>query len=125
MSGISTSLISLLVYGAPTCPHVGSLVQVIVAGAAVSVYPYPSWIWQQKATLRKFKTSFEIGADPVIITLTLPPNVSLNLLKTILSYIECVVYALFSRFVSFFWIPHSAIVLLWYGASDNFYFMTS
>jgi hypothetical protein len=42
----------------------------------------------QKQTFKKFKTSDEIGADPVIITLTLPPKRLFILLKTIASYIE-------------------------------------
>jgi hypothetical protein len=85
MSGISINLNSQLVVGPPTWPLNGSDLVVVKAAAVVSVYPYPSTIGTQKATLQKSRTSEETGADPVIINLTFPPNIALTLLNIIAS----------------------------------------
>jgi hypothetical protein len=71
--------------GPPTCPPVESSGSYIVAAAQHSVCPYPSSKGQQKLTFKKFTTSTEIGADPVIMNLTFPPNIALNLEQTTLS----------------------------------------
>ena len=42
-----------------------------------SVYPYASTIGQQNTHLKKAKTLGAIGAEAVIIILTLPPSLSL------------------------------------------------
>jgi hypothetical protein len=47
-----------------------------------SVYPYASTIGQQKTHLKNAKTAGAIGADPVIIILTLPPRADLTFEKT-------------------------------------------
>jgi len=62
--------------GPPTHPDEVSLSACINAPEVVSVYPYPSITGQQNASLMKSATSFEIGADPVRITSTLPPNIA-------------------------------------------------
>jgi hypothetical protein len=67
---------SIPIPGAPTCPEVLSNILVAKAAPLVSVYPYASTIGQQNTFLNKLKTFGAIGADAVIIILTLPPNLS-------------------------------------------------
>jgi hypothetical protein len=78
---MSLSLILIHERGPPTWPAYGSNALVIELAAEDSVYPYPSRIGAQKHIFKKFITSAEIGADPVIISFTLPPIKFLILLK--------------------------------------------
>lgn len=71
--------------GPPTWPVEVSCKYVNVAGAEVSVYPKPSITGQAKTAFMNVRTSPAIGADPVIISFTLPPVMFLISLKTTLS----------------------------------------
>ena len=77
ISGKSSSLYSTPTPGPPTCPD--SVSKTFVANDAPqdSVYPYASTIGQQNTHLKNVKIFGAIGADAVIMILTLPPNLSL------------------------------------------------
>jgi hypothetical protein len=47
-----------------------------------SVYPYASTIGQQNRHFKKLSTLSDIGADAVMINLTLPPSLSLAYANT-------------------------------------------
>jgi len=82
ISSRSSSLNSTPTPGPPTCPEVLSKTFVPKLAPHDSVYPYASTIGQQKMHLKKARTFGAIGADPVIMILTLPPSLSLALLRT-------------------------------------------
>ena len=68
--------------GPPTCPEIPSLTSVENSKEQPSVYPYPSKIGAQNAIFKKSNTFGSIGAEPVAIFFTLPPNTFLTLLNT-------------------------------------------
>lgn len=72
----------------------GSLLSQAKEAPVDSVYPYPSIKGQHIAILIKLITSPEIGAEPVIILVTLPPNTALVFLKTKASHKPLVYEAL-------------------------------
>lgn len=85
ISGISSNLYSTPTPGPPTWPDTGSNTFVAKDAPHDSVYPYASTIGQQKTHLKNANTFGAIGADAVIIILTLPPSLSLAYENTKLS----------------------------------------
>ena len=81
-SGKSLNLTAQVQIGPPIWPQTGSSGLEDVVAPAVSDIPYASSTGQQKTTFRNSRTSPLIGADAVMIFLTFPPRIELNLLNT-------------------------------------------
>lgn len=83
ISSRSSSLNSTPTPGPPTWPAVLSYIFVPKEAPQDSVYPYASITGQQKTHLKNAKMFGAIGAEPVIIILTLPPRAVLTFENTI------------------------------------------
>ena len=111
-SGKSLNFTAQVQIGPPIWPQTGSSGLELVVAPAVSDIPYASRTGQQNTTFRNSSTSPLIGADAVIMFLTFPPRIELNLLNTQGSQHPDVYWPLSRRFCSFAAIPLSASHLL-------------